>query len=148
MTTDGYEDNKITAEGLKDYKIPPQLNVPSAGAEPESNLSNSQNCDEDHEEALDGDIEHPPNEGLEQEDFEMNSANANLKPCTIMVGSQHCMKSVQILSFFWSVSSRIRIEYGEIFRISPYSARMRENTDQKKLHIWTLFTQCKKYRMK
>ena len=25
--------------------------------------------------------------------------------------------------------------------ISPYSVRMRENTDQKKLRIWTLFTQ-------
>ena len=29
-----------------------------------------------------------------------------------------------------------------ILRISPYSVRMRENTDQKKLRIWTLFTQC------
>ena len=27
--------------------------------------------------------------------------------------------------------SRIRTEYGEILRISPYSVRMRENTDQK-----------------
>ena len=26
--------------------------------------------------------------------------------------------------------------------ISPYSVQMRENTDQKKLRIWTLFTQC------
>ena len=26
--------------------------------------------------------------------------------------------------------------------IYPYSVRMRENTDQKKLRIWTLFTQC------
>ena len=26
--------------------------------------------------------------------------------------------------------------------ISPYSVRMRENTDQKKRRIWTLFTQC------
>ena len=43
----------------------------------------------------------------------------------------HCMKSVQIRSFFWSVFSRIRTEYGEI----------RENTDQKKPRIWTLFTQ-------
>ena len=29
------------------------------------------------------------------------------------------MKSVQIRSFFWSVFSRIRTEYGEIRRISP-----------------------------
>ena len=37
--------------------------------------------------------------------------------------------------FFWSVFSRIRTEYGEII------VQMRENTDQKKLRIWTLFTQ-------
>ena len=42
----------------------------------------------------------------------------------------HCVKSVQKRSFFWSVFSR-----------SLYSVRMRENTDQKKLRIWTLFTQ-------
>ena len=56
----------------------------------------------------------------------------------------HCMESVQIGSFFWSVFSRIRTEYGEIrsmLSISPYSAWMRGNTDQKKLHIWTLFKQ-------
>ena len=29
----------------------------------------------------------------------------------------------------------------EIRSIFPYSVRMRENTDQKKLHVWTLFTQ-------
>ena len=52
--------------------------------------------------------------------------------------TSHCVKSVQIRSFFWSVFSRIRTEYG----ISPYSVRMRKNTDQKELRIWTLFTQC------
>ena len=57
---------------------------------------------------------------------------------------QHCVKSVQIRSLFWSVFSRIRTEYGEILRTSPYSVRMRENTDQKLLRVWTLFTQCKK----
>ena len=45
----------------------------------------------------------------------------------------HCMKSVQIRSFLWSVFSRIRSK-------SPYSVRMRENADQKKFRIWTLFT--------
>ena len=50
------------------------------------------------------------------------------------------MKTVQIRSFFWSLFSHIRTEYGEIRSISPYSVRMRENTDQKKLCIWTLFT--------
>ena len=54
----------------------------------------------------------------------------------------HCVKSVQIRTFFWSVFPRIRTEYGEIRSISPYSVRMRENTDKKKLRIWTLFWQC------
>ena len=45
-------------------------------------------------------------------------------------------------TFFWSVFSRIRIKYVEIRSISPYSVRMRENMDQKKHGIWTLFTQC------
>ena len=31
---------------------------------------------------------------------------------------------------FWSAISRIRTEYGEIQSISPYSVRIRENTDQ------------------
>ena len=51
------------------------------------------------------------------------------------------MKIVQIRCFLWSVFSRIRTEYGEILLISPYSVRMREDTDQKNLHIWTLLTQ-------
>ena len=32
----------------------------------------------------------------------------------------------------------IQINHG----ISPYSVRIQENTDQKKLRIWTIFTQC------
>ena len=35
------------------------------------------------------------------------------------------------LEFFWSVFSRIRTKYEEILRITPYSVRMRENTDLK-----------------
>ena len=31
---------------------------------------------------------------------------------------------------FWSVFSGMRTEYGKIRSISPYSVRMRENTDQ------------------
>ena len=42
----------------------------------------------------------------------------------------HCMKSVQIRSFCWSV-----------FSIFLYSDWIQENTDQK-LDTWTLFTQC------
>ena len=45
-----------------------------------------------------------------------------------------------ITEFFWSVFSHIRSEYGEKRSISPYSVRIRENTYQKKLRIWTLFT--------
>ena len=65
----------------------------------------------------------------------------NLSPLWLQILC-HCVKSVQIRSFFWPVFSRIRNEYGEILRISPYSVRMWENTGQEKLHIWTLFTQC------
>ena len=53
----------------------------------------------------------------------------------------HCLKSVQIRSFFWSAFSRIWTEYGDLRSNSPYSVRIRENTDQRKLRIWTLFTQ-------
>ena len=59
-----------------------------------------------------------------------------------VINYPHCVKIVQIRSFFWSVFSRIRTEYGEILHISLYPVRMRENTDQKKLRIWTIFTQC------
>ena len=37
--------------------------------------------------------------------------------------------------FFWSVFSRIRSEYREILRISPYPVQ-----------IWTLFTQCRTFK--
>ena len=67
---------------------------------------------------------------------------------TIKFVQLHCVKIVQISSFFWSVFSRIRTGYGQIRSISPYSVRMRENTDQKKLLIWTLFTQLIEINMK
>ena len=51
------------------------------------------------------------------------------------------MKSVQIRSFLLSAFHRIGTEYLELLRKSPYSVRIRENTDQKKLRIWTLFIQ-------
>ena len=47
---------------------------------------------------------------------------------------KHCMKSVQIRSFL-------------LVRIFPYSVQMRENTDQEKLRIWTLFTQWKVWKI-
>ena len=49
---------------------------------------------------------------------------------------QHRMKSVQIRSFFWSVFSSIRTEYG-VFVISPNEGKY----GPEKLLIWTLFTQ-------
>ena len=56
---------------------------------------------------------------------------------------RHCVKSVQIRSFSWSVFSCIWTKYGDLNRKSPYSARIQENTEQKKLRIWTIFTQCR-----
>ena len=53
----------------------------------------------------------------------------------------HCVKSVQIQNFFWSVFSCFQTEYGDLLPKSPYSVRIQENTDQKKLRIWTLFKQ-------
>ena len=58
-----------------------------------------------------------------------------------------CKSISQIRGFFWSVFSRIWKEYGEIRSISPYSVRMRENADRKKLRIWTLFTQWVLFKM-
>ena len=51
------------------------------------------------------------------------------------------MKSAQIPIFFWSAFSYIRTEYGDLWSKSPYSVRIQENKDQKKLCVWTLFTQ-------
>ena len=52
---------------------------------------------------------------------------------------KYCLKSVQIRSFSGPFFFRIWTEYGEMRSISPYSVRVRENTDQKKLRIWTHF---------
>ena len=55
--------------------------------------------------------------------------------------TQYCVKSVR--SFFWSVFSCIRSEHGDLLRKYLYSVRIQEDVDQKKLRIWTLFTQCR-----
>ena len=44
-------------------------------------------------------------------------------------GHIYRVKSVRIRSFFWSVFSPIRTEYGVILRISPCSVRMRKMTN-------------------
>ena len=49
------------------------------------------------------------------------------------------------INLIWSVFSWTRTEYGDLLRKSSYSARVRENTGQKKLRIWTLFTLCVDY---
>ena len=51
--------------------------------------------------------------------------------------TMQCVKSVQIRSFFCSVFSCIWTEYGDLLRKSPYSVQVQENTEQKKLRIWT-----------
>ena len=45
--------------------------------------------------------------------------------------------------FYLSVFSRTRGEQGDLRNKSPYSAQVLENTDQKKLRIWTPCTQWK-----
>ena len=50
------------------------------------------------------------------------------------------VKNVQIRNFLWSVFSRIQTEYGDLECKSPYSLRIIENTEQKKLRTWTFFT--------
>ena len=56
--------------------------------------------------------------------------------------------SLEITSFCCSKYSEylhcVKVSNTEFFlvRIFPYSVRIWENTDQKKLYIWTLFTQC------
>ena len=42
-----------------------------------------------------------------------------------------CVKSVEIRSYFWSVFSFIRTEYGDLRSRSLYSVGIQENTDQK-----------------
>ena len=53
----------------------------------------------------------------------------------------HCVKSVQIRIFFWSVLSRIRTDYGEVsLYLSIFSANAGKYGPEK-LRIWTLFMQ-------
>ena len=58
------------------------------------------------------------------------------------------MKSAQIRNYFWFGFSCIQTEYGDLQSKFPYSVRIQENTEQKKLRIWTLFTQCEPFYLK
>ena len=51
----------------------------------------------------------------------------------------HCVKSVQTWSFFWSLFSCIRTEYGYLLRKSSYLVWIQEKTNQRKLRIWSFF---------
>ena len=44
----------------------------------------------------------------------------------------HCLKSAQIRSYFWSVFSCIRTEYGEILRILPTQSEYRKKRTRNK----------------
>ena len=53
-------------------------------------------------------------------------------------------KSLTFTDFVKEFSLRKKRRNTQIFlvRIFPYLVKIRENTDQKKLCIWTIFTQC------
>ena len=53
----------------------------------------------------------------------------------------HCVKSVQIRSFFLVRIFLYSYWIWDWLRKSPYSVQTQETADQKKLSIWTLFTQ-------
>ena len=92
---------------------------------------------------------HPPkNWGiLQKHGFQCWIIKSTICILLFLISIYHCVKSVKIWSFFWSVISRIQTEYGEILRISPYPIWMREYRDQEKRLIWTLFTQCILFKM-
>ena len=54
----------------------------------------------------------------------------------------YAMIVLQIWRFFWSVFSYIWTEYRDLIRKFPYLVRIQDNTDQKKLRVWTISTQC------
>ena len=70
---------------------------------------------------------------------QLNSFNYGISSITTRLGRDggmkvflpHCVESVQILSFFWSVFSCIRTKYGDLLSKSPHSDRIQENADQK-----------------
>ena len=55
--------------------------------------------------------------------------------------NRHYVKSIQMKSFFCSLFSHIWTEYENLRSKPRYSVQMWENTDQKKLRTWTVFTQ-------
>ena len=60
-------------------------------------------------------------------DWRHSEYASDLQQCLCITLLKKCPHS----EFFWSVFSHLRTVYGETLCISPYSAWMRENTDQK-----------------
>ena len=56
--------------------------------------------------------------------------------------NRYCVKSVHICNFLWPIFSRIWNEFGDLIHKSPDSVGVLKNTNQKKLWLWRLFTQC------
>ena len=61
--------------------------------------------------------------------YELLHHDMSLKS-TKIIPTSSLRKKCSYPELLWSVFFRIRTEYGEILRISPYSVQMRENTDQ------------------
>ena len=57
------------------------------------------------------------------------------------IASNPLCEKYRYSELFWPVFSRIRTEYEEIRSISPYSVRMREDTDENNYEHGHIFTQ-------
>ena len=74
------------------------------------------------------------------------NANRRRDDTTIILHPRRKLNTAWKMSKYGVFLVRIFPHSDWIRRDTPsYSARMRENTDQKKLRIWTLFTKCKSY---
>ena len=62
------------------------------------------------------------------------------KQC-LQTRNDHCMGSVQVWSFMWSIFSRIQTEYGNLLSKYPCLLERGWQYRSEKLRIWTLFTQ-------
>ena len=58
-----------------------------------------------------------------------NSENHRSCPENAVTTTKHCVTSVEIRSYFWSVFFSIRTEYGDL--LCKSSVRIQENMDQK-----------------
>ena len=61
--------------------------------------------------------------------------------------NMHCVKSVQIRSFFWSVFSRIRTEYGAISYLSVFSPNTGKCRPERTTHLATFREVMKNFRI-